>query len=103
MKLTLEQLQEKAICQAVTGLIGREPYREPIFCGKQAAHECTDCGLGVCTRCTLPCYECGEHLHDDCRDEHKRRSGHDVDHDRLNFHNLDVFIDRILLTGERFQ
>ena len=33
---------------------------------------CIDCGCGVCIRCVLPCFECGEPLHDHCRDEHAK-------------------------------
>lgn len=103
MKLTLEQAQQKLGCQEVTGLIGREPYREPVFCGKPATLTCIDCGSLICIRCNLNCYECGEPLHEDCRSEHAKQTGHNVDNAKLRLRNMDVFVDRIWATGERVQ
>ena len=50
------------------------------LCGNAAEHLCGYCGDGVCIRCTLPCYECGVHLHDGmCRDDHAKETGHSID------------------------
>lgn len=89
-------------CEGITGLIGREPYREPIFCGKQAQHICDYCGDPVCIRCTDPCFECGTHLHEHCRDDHAKAEKHSIDIP-LYVADLDSFTEMILATVERFQ
>lgn len=40
---------------------------------------CFDCGCGVCIPCVLLCFECGEPLHDHCRGEHAKSTGHRLD------------------------
>lgn len=89
-------------CEAITGLVGREPYRVPVFCRKPADHECAYCGLPVCIRCTLPCFECGLQLHEDCRDDHAKETKHSIDIPVYVCSLLDPFIEVILATGERY-
>jgi len=48
-------------------------------CRTLTSELCIDCGCGVCIRCALPCFECGQPLHDHCREEHAKSSGHRVD------------------------
>lgn len=48
-------------------------------CGREPAQLCIDCGCGVCIRCVLNCFECAEPLHDHCRDEHAKSTGHRLD------------------------
>lgn len=55
------------------------PGYDEIECGRLAEHECSACGEGLCIRCTDPCYQCAEHLHTHCREEHAKASGHAVD------------------------
>lgn len=88
-------------CEGITGLIGQYPYREPIFCKREAEHECAYCGEPVCIRCTDPCFECGEHLHDHCRDDHAKEAKHQIDYVKLSVSNLDVFVDRVLKIAGR--
>lgn len=102
MKLSVELQQPTLPCEAVTGLIGREPYREPIFCQRPATLVCDYCGDAVCIRCTDPCFECGENLHDQCRDDHAKETKHSIDIP-VYVAQLDEFIEVILSTGKRFQ
>jgi hypothetical protein len=51
-------------------------------CRAEAEHECNYCGRGVCIKCALACYSCGEQLHDECRDDHAKETGHQVDSPR---------------------
>jgi hypothetical protein len=66
-------------CTEVLSIPGRQDRYQEQVCGKDAEHECVNCGEGVCIRCTLPCYECGENLHDMCRADHAAETGHSVD------------------------
>lgn len=87
-------------CEAI-GHQGRYPYTDSLPCGEPTDKECAYCGLPVCIRCTLPCYECGLDLHDGCREDHAKESGHEVDMVRLRLSGIDVFVDRVMAIVER--
>lgn len=77
MKLGI--LQQKLLCEAITATYGLYPFQVPEFCLKPAELICEYCGLGVCIKCNLNCYQCGQPLHDHCRDDHAKESGHKID------------------------
>lgn len=65
-------------CTAVEIVPGRKDAWDEHDCGRAAQYVCISCGDGVCIGCDLPCFECGEHLHDMCRENHADETGHDV-------------------------
>jgi hypothetical protein len=80
-RLALQVRIEILGCTSVLTLPGgREGDRwHERICDRPAEHTCINCGEGVCIRCTLPCYECGENLHEMCREDHGEETGHAVD------------------------
>jgi hypothetical protein len=78
-RLALEVHPETLSCTSVLTVPGRHDRWQEQLCDQPAEHVCVNCGDGVCIRCTLPCYQCGEDLHEMCRQDHAEETGHSVD------------------------
>jgi len=52
---------------------------EPVECGRVAEGVCAYCGLGVCEKHNDPCYDRACRLHESCRADHFKETGHQLD------------------------
>jgi hypothetical protein len=66
-------------CTAEIGAPGRQDRWQTKPCGKRTDMVCAHCGEAICISCSLPCYQCGFPLHDECREEHEQKTGHQVE------------------------
>lgn len=84
-------MNKTLLCNALDGMYGS------FTCGKDAQHLCADCGLGVCIGCSDPCYDCGQHLHPECRDFHAKETLHVIDAPKKPLYGqlIDREVDRV--------
>lgn len=76
---TLQTAQDAPVTCSSIAWIDYPTRESDMPCGRTAEQVCVSCGDGVCVRHVLNCYQCGQPLHDDCRDDHRVETDHNVD------------------------
>ena len=74
-------MTEKLTCAALDRNLERCNAPTELFCDY--------CRDGVCVACNLNCLTCGKPLHDDCRGDHRKETGHRTDLPKISSRPLD--------------
>jgi hypothetical protein len=84
-------------CQSIA-YVDWSTRQNDLPCGTETMLRCGYCFEGVCVLCSDSCFECAVPLHDGCRDDHAKETGHSIDVPKKQpqfVSDLDKLVDRV--------